>query len=80
MRQELYVRALQRAAEIYGGIDPLAERLKIPAEDLRRFVAGEERIPLEVFLNAVDLLLEDEVASMRGASQPEAKPKRDSLP
>ncbi len=80
MRQELYVRALQRAAEIYGGIDPLAERLKIPAEDLRRLLAGEERIPLEVFLNAVDLLLEDEVAAMRGAPQSEAKPKRDSLP
>ncbi len=79
MRQELYVRALQRALASHGGIEALAVRLKVSVPELRSYLAGDERIPLEVFLNAVDLLLEDEVASMRGDPLPPPT-DRDSLP
>ena len=50
--------ALQRAIEILGSVEALSERLLIPVEQLERWVAGRERLPLGVFSVLMDVLLE----------------------
>ena len=54
----IYASTLQRALEIVGGEQKLARHLRVPAEDLRRWLAGEQDPPLPFFLQAVDVVLE----------------------
>jgi DNA-binding transcriptional regulator YdaS (Cro superfamily) len=60
--QELYVRTLQRAAEIVGGEQELALRLKVTPSHLALWIRGIETPPGNVFLRAVDLVSEHEVS------------------
>jgi hypothetical protein len=53
---EVHVRTLKRAAQIAGGEQPLAQRLRVEPNDLRRWLAGVEPPPLDVFLLAVDVV------------------------
>jgi hypothetical protein len=52
-----YARGLHRACLILGGIQALAQHLKISEADLRRWMAGEEEPPEPVFLAAVEIIL-----------------------
>jgi hypothetical protein len=47
------------AAESLGGLSNLAEFLKVPRADLFRWAIGDAIPPQELFLVAVDLLLDD---------------------
>jgi hypothetical protein len=52
-------RAMTRAAEILGGVEPLSARLRVPQERVERWIAGEESIPTGMFSLAVAVMLEN---------------------
>ncbi|MBV8033220.1 MAG: hypothetical protein JO035_17035 [Betaproteobacteria bacterium] len=59
MPASVYSRTLLKAAEIAGGRPKLCRYLRVPAKDLDKWIAGEEVPPQSVFLQAVDLIVED---------------------
>jgi hypothetical protein len=56
MPSAVYLRALQRAAELAGGPAALAVRLNMPVTRIERWLEGREPVPVPVFLETVDLL------------------------
>jgi len=62
---DVYIRTLARAAEIVGGVTELAFRLKVTPSHLTLWLAGLEPCPANVFLQAVDLVLEREISAQR---------------
>jgi hypothetical protein len=50
--------ALRRAVQVCNGIDALGDALNVPEGSLERWIAGEEEVPVPVFIQAVGLLLE----------------------
>jgi hypothetical protein len=54
------MRALERAAELLGGPETLAQHLNVQPAQLDLWLRGIEPTPLTVFLSAVDLILEHE--------------------
>jgi DNA-binding transcriptional regulator YdaS (Cro superfamily) len=63
----VYTRALKRAAEIAGGDDALASRLKVKPASLASWLNGSVTPPAEVFLEAVDVISAHELSSLRPA-------------
>jgi len=47
---------LLRAMSIAGGLEPLAQHLRVPKKQLDRWVAGKAETPHGVFLRVVDFL------------------------
>ena len=62
MNPELRLHTLQRAVQIAGGMETLARRLGTDWTAVSRWAAGEAPMPEQVFLEAVDLVLEDDIA------------------
>lgn len=58
-RATVYSRTLQRACEVLGGVQRLAEHLRVAPADLALWIEGRDQPPLEVFLAAVDIVLLD---------------------
>ena len=58
MGDRVHERALLRAAGILGGIDPLAAKLKVHPATLVAWMRGTTKVPDEVFLSVVDIVLE----------------------
>lgn len=52
-----------RAAEIVGGAQELAFKLKVTPSHLSLWMAGLEPCPAHIFLKAVDLVLERQMAA-----------------
>lgn len=61
---EVHVRTLRRAAEIVGGEQPLALRLKVTPSHLSLWLGGLAEPPGDIFLRAVDLVLEEDISSL----------------
>lgn len=61
----VYRRALQRGAQICGGVDSLGARLGVPAAQVKRWIDGVEPCPGHVFLSVVDLLIDSDLSSIR---------------
>jgi hypothetical protein len=59
MPDPLQSRALQRAAEILGGIDELRACLQVSLLHLEAWMQGRARLPDAVFLKVVDILARD---------------------
>ncbi len=55
----IYARTLRRAMQILGGEQQLADRLRVPAAELREWLAGSERPPMPYLLVAVEVVEED---------------------
>ena len=53
----VYSRALHRACLIVGGVESLADRLKVPLADLQHWLRGEEVPPERAFLESVEIIL-----------------------
>jgi hypothetical protein len=62
---DVYIRTLARAAEILGGTTELAFRLKVTPSHLSLWLGGLEPCPANVFLQAVDLVLERQSSGQR---------------
>jgi hypothetical protein len=72
---DVYIRTLVRAAEIAGSAQELAFRLRVTPSHLSLWMGGLEPCPGYVFLKAVDLVLETEIAAQKEhAPKPEAVP------
>ena len=59
------VSTLRRACEILGGRAQLRKYLKVSAFSLGVWMAGTEAPPTDVFLKAVDVVVEHEVDDLR---------------
>jgi hypothetical protein len=70
MVAKVYSRTFQKAAELYGGQKKLARYLRVPLSDLEKWIAGGDTPPINVFLKAIDLVL-DETPSPAAGSAPE---------
>lgn len=55
---DVHVRTLKRAVEIVGGEQELALRLKVTPSHLALWLQGIETPPGDIFLQAVDLVME----------------------
>jgi hypothetical protein len=53
----IHKRALQRAIEQAGGVEPLARDLQVPVSAVRFWMSASSPLPDDVFLKLVDLLL-----------------------
>lgn len=66
--QPLRLRTLARAAELLGGEKPLAIYLELPPVAVEFMIAGKTPIPERVFLQVVDLIVEQDVGQLTGRS------------
>jgi hypothetical protein len=53
----VHTETMRRAAAALGGEAGLARALRIPAEQARRWLKGDDYPPTEVYLRALDLLI-----------------------
>lgn len=62
MNTRLSVRhqAIRRAAEIVGEYRKLARRLRVPTDELIRWINGKDQPSNAAFLQCVDIILENE--------------------
>ncbi len=65
-QQHTYRAALARAAGLVGGARKLSDQLRVPMSDLTRWLAGEGRPTIDVFLRVVDILIEKSKQSAHG--------------
>jgi hypothetical protein len=49
---------LRRAVQLCDGLHALGDALNVDRQSLERWIAGEEEVPMPVFIQAVGLLLE----------------------
>jgi DNA-binding transcriptional regulator YdaS (Cro superfamily) len=57
----VYIRTLKRAAELAGGEEALARRLKVTPSHLELWIRGAVSPPGDVFLMAADIVSEHEL-------------------
>lgn len=55
----VYARAVRRAAELLGGRDNLARTLQVPLGEIEKWLAEEKKPPRELFLQVVDIVIDD---------------------
>lgn len=74
---EVHVRTLRRAAEVVGGERKLALHLRVARTHLHLWLDGLADPPAAVFLRAVDVVIDADIAAWRGNgdSRPEAGTK-----
>ena len=58
MSSSVQSRAVQRAAQLAGGRQALADRLNLARSDIDAWIAGEARPDLAVLLRMVELILD----------------------
>jgi hypothetical protein len=56
-KQTVHTEALQRAAAAMGGEARLAGALRVPPEQVHRWISGEEYPPTAMYQKALDLLI-----------------------
>jgi DNA-binding transcriptional regulator YdaS (Cro superfamily) len=64
----VYVRTLQRAAELVGGEEALARRLKVTPSHLALWLHGVVLPPCDFFLKAADIVSEHEIEQLTSRS------------
>jgi hypothetical protein len=64
--------ALRRAVEWCGGIDALGDALNADGEKLKKWISGEEEVPMPVFVQAVGLILEAAVTKTPRGRTPDS--------
>lgn len=74
-RVTVYTRVLHRACQKAGGVEALAQELRVAVDVLHRWLEGEDVPPSRIFLKAVDLVMppwgpEDEVHAKSIARRP----------
>jgi DNA-binding transcriptional regulator YdaS (Cro superfamily) len=64
-RDTIEARAVRRAVEIAGGVEPLATLLKVAPGRITLWASAMEPVPPRLFPKVVDLLLEQDLAQIR---------------
>jgi hypothetical protein len=72
---DVYVKTLVRAAALVGGEAELAMRLTVPRNELHLWISGANKPPVEVFLMAVDIVMEHDQHKTAPWLPPRAKVK-----
>jgi DNA-binding transcriptional regulator YdaS (Cro superfamily) len=72
----VHARTLRRAAQIVGGAKELAAQLGVASDDLVYWLDGTKRVPQEIFLKAVDIVVAYDVKEISSVNTPTLK-KRD---
>ncbi|HEX6266643.1 MAG TPA: YdaS family helix-turn-helix protein [Burkholderiales bacterium] len=80
MPTAIHKRALQRAIDLAGGVDPLAKQLNVPSTAVRFWLNGSSPLPGDVFLKIVDLMLDHSMTELRPPPAQSGAPARDSGP
>ena len=57
----VYARTLRRAAEVAGGSEELARRLGVPPAWIEHWLGGVASPPADIFLKAVDIVIDQEM-------------------
>ena len=70
--KNLYLKTLQRAAELKGGNEALATYLGVPESTLVLWLTEKARVPAAAFEKALDVLLEGDVAQLTGTGPAKA--------
>jgi hypothetical protein len=61
----VHKRALKRAIDLAGGLEPLARHLKLPPTAVKFWLNASSPLPDDVFLKLVDLLLDRSVRELQ---------------
>jgi len=64
----LGAKVLQRASQLLGGTPKLRRYLKVSALSLSVWMAGAEPPPRDVFLKAVDVIVDSELQKLKGGA------------
>ncbi len=64
----LGAKVLQRASQLLGGTPKLRTYLKVSALSLSVWMAGAEPPPRDVFLKAVDVIVDSELQKLKGGA------------
>jgi hypothetical protein len=72
----VYTSVIQRAARILGGVDKLAKHLDASPSDVQLWMDGRRSPPPDVFLRAVDVVLERNGPPDSGKGPPASKAPR----
>ncbi len=59
MAATVQVRALRKAAELVGGRRTLAAHLGVKVAQLEKWIGGKAEVPRDVFLRAVELIIDE---------------------
>jgi len=59
----VYSRTLRKAAELLGGQQALSKHLRVPSSELQKWLEDKDVPPLAIFLQAVDLVVEESTGS-----------------
>jgi hypothetical protein len=78
MDRELRMTVLRRAADITGGSSALQQRLNVEEHALELWLSGRATVPESVFMQAVDLVVRDDIA--RAAQDRRAMPREEHQP
>jgi hypothetical protein len=79
MPTAVHKRALQRAVELAGGVEPLSIHLHVPATAIRFWLNASSPLPDDIFLKIVDLLLDRSLSELYPPSPARpSQPKTDS--
>jgi hypothetical protein len=79
MTTSVHSRVLQRAAEMLGGRDKLAQYLGVPVADVTRWISGTTKTPRPHFLRMVEFII-DETSPSGGDPAGDAPPANDCSP
>jgi hypothetical protein len=72
----IHKRALQRAIELAGGVEPLAAHLKLPPTAIRFWLNASSPLPDGIFLKLVDLLLDHSTTELQPPTKAGAPVRR----
>lgn len=67
-QEQTYRAAVARAASVVGGARELSQRLHVSMTDLTRWLAGEDKPTIDVFLRVVDILVKEGHRAPTGAA------------
>ena len=78
MPTAVHKRALQRAIDLAGGVEPLARHLKVPPTTLKFWLNVSSPLPDDMFLKIVDLLLDRSMMELQTRSGESRAPEQNS--
>lgn len=69
----VYARTLRRAAQIAGGARQLASELSVTIDDVDAWLQGTKRVPQDIFLAAVDIVVAYDIKEISNLRTPALK-------
>jgi CheY-like chemotaxis protein len=73
MRNDLHIKALERASAVKGGIGSLATFLGVSESTVALWMQGKATLPAPMFEKVLDILLDGDMAALIGSSRAQMK-------